>query len=184
MTKKTSPRDIPANPNRRRLLAMCLPVAAVLPWFSTPLTAALTRIWKGVFDGRFAPTTVSVLPLETEALEDFVTRSARPFYLRGEASAVRWLVEQIQQHVAPKEWERVLAAAMREDALYPFFWVCPGHVPDFATVFHFLETGEIPEHRRGLGRWGCGIIPDTKFSAPSELKRGRTDVERDLQGVG
>jgi hypothetical protein len=60
MTKKTSPRDIPANPNRRRLLAMCLPVAVVLPWFSTPLTAALTRIWKGVFDGRFAQTTVSV----------------------------------------------------------------------------------------------------------------------------
>jgi hypothetical protein len=54
---------------------------------------------------------------------------------------------------------------MTIDELYPFFWVSPIHIPDFATVLAYLEHGEIPAHRRGLGRWECGICEDETETA-------------------
>jgi hypothetical protein len=145
-----NPRVLKSHP-RRRFLALSLPLAAaalspLLPWPTGPLA-------------RLAQTLAGGWPAATAAPEREVDFS-QPFYLRESPSAVRWLIEHIQTQVAAKDRARVLAAAMTEDALYPFFWVIPGRLPDFATVFAYLKTGAIPEHRRGLKRWQCGIYPD------------------------
>jgi hypothetical protein len=141
--------SLPSSPNRRRFLALSLPLAA-LPWLSSfagssPLTSALTRIVTG----------------EAAGADDF----SRPYALRYIPSAVAWLEEHIRKHVRPEDYARVRAAAMTIDELYPFFWVSPIHIPDFATVLAYLEHGEIPAHRRGLRRWRCGICKDETETA-------------------
>jgi hypothetical protein len=149
------------NPNpeishRRRFLALSLPLAAIPLLSAALLTAALSQIGKAIS---------SVLPTESKAMEGEIDYS-NPFYLRETPSAVSWLTEHIQDYVAVKDHARVLAAAMKIDALYPYFWVLPCCIPDFATVFAYLETGSIPEHRRGLERWNCGIYPDRAETEP------------------
>ncbi|MDR3323339.1 MAG: hypothetical protein LBS89_03950, partial [Zoogloeaceae bacterium] len=141
-------------PSRRRFLALCLPLAVIPLLPATPLIAVLTRIRKAIS---------GVWPLESKMGEvDY----SKPFYLREAPGAVLWLTEHIQTYVAAKDHARVLAAAMKIDALYPFFWVMPNCIPDFATVFAYLETGAIPAHRQGLERWHCGIYPDRDETEP------------------
>jgi hypothetical protein len=132
--------SLSTDPNRRRFLALALPLAALplLPPLSSPLLSALSRAVTGKAAAR---------------LDDF----SRPYYLRQVPSAVAWLEEHIRERVRPEDHARVRAAAMTIDELYPFFWVVPNHIPDFATVLFYLEHGEIPAHRRGLPRWQCGI---------------------------
>jgi hypothetical protein len=140
--------SLPSHPNRRRFLALSLPLAA-LPWLASvpsPLAFALSRAVTGEAAAR---------------ADDF----SHPYALRYIPSAVAWLEEHIRRHVRPEDYARVRAAAMTIDELYPFFWVSPIHVPDFATVFAYLEHGGIPAHRRGLRRWECGICEDETEAA-------------------
>ncbi|MDR2789136.1 MAG: hypothetical protein LBD06_12490 [Candidatus Accumulibacter sp.] len=128
--------------NRRRFLALSLPLAALplLPPLSSLLATAFSRAVTG----------------EAAQTDDFT----RPYALRHSPSAVAWLEEHLRQRVRPDDFTRVRAAAMTIDELYPFFWVSPSHIPDFATVFFYLEHGELPVHRRGLKRWHCGLCED------------------------
>jgi hypothetical protein len=142
------------DPNRRRFLALSLPLAALplLSPLSSPLAAALSRAVAG----------------EAAQADDFT----RPYALRHSPSALAWLEEHLRRRVRPEDLTRVRAAAMTIDALYPFFWVSPNHIPDFATVFFYLEHGEIPAHRRGLRRWQCGLCED----APEKQRASRKPV--------
>jgi hypothetical protein len=77
--------------NRRRFLALCLPLAVIPLLSATPLTAALTRIGK---------TISGVWPLQSKMGEvDY----SKPFYLREAPGAVLWLTEHIQTYVAPQQ---------------------------------------------------------------------------------
>jgi hypothetical protein len=142
---------LPADQPRRRFLALALPLMALplLPPLSSALSSALSRA-----AGEETGETLT-------GADDF----SRPYYLRHSPSAVAWLEEHIQERVRPEDHARVRAAAMTIDELYPFFWVVPNRIPDFATVLFHLEHGELPAHRRGLYRWQCGICDERPRSA-------------------
>jgi len=149
------------NVNRRGFLARSLSLATV-PFLSAPSFAApLLSFFSDA--GGLGLGDVAEYDAE-RALHRYCM--SHPYGMRYSPSAVEWLEEHIRDFVRPEDHARVRAAAMTVDALYPYFWVLPDHIPDFATVLAYLDTGEIPEHRRGLPRFHYGIH-DNRPKPPS-----------------